>query len=151
MNVHFIFIFFCGSGRLLREAAGMGWAGRSGGINFNYTCQCQGYRVANGWSDWFAVNREGGGGGWWRYPRRQAAGPSSLERQPALRQLSETFIWSGNYNTHIHTQTHTPLHNTHSQTIPQLVYYIWYTHTRTHWGCPRRQMLQQLLDVTPHE
>lgn len=33
---------------------------------------------------------------------------------------------------HTYTHRHTPLHNTHSHTIPQLVYYIWYTHTHAH-------------------
>lgn len=115
MNAHFIFIFFfCGGGGLLQEAAGGSWAGRSGGINFNYTCQCQGYRVASGRSDWFAVNRGGGG----------------LVMEVSVATSSRPFItWEAagikaavrDFDLEWELQhTHTCWHNTQSHTIPQL-------------------------------
>lgn len=68
--------------------------------------------------DLASTGRKRRGCQWWRYLWLLAAGPSSPERQPALRQLSGTLIWSGYYNTHTrtcitHSLTQYSLHNIH--------------------------------------
>ncbi len=88
------------------------------GINFNYTCQCQGYRVASGKSDWFTINREGvrwGGLAVMEVSVATSSGPFITWEAAGIKEAVRDFDLEWELQ-----HTHTCWHNTQFHTIPQL-------------------------------
>lgn len=105
--------------RRWRVVATRRWAGRSRGINFNYTCQCQGYGMANGRSDWFTVNKEGEGGrvAVMEVSVATSSGPFITWEAAGIKAAVRDFDLEWELQ---HTHTHTRWHNTQFHTILQL-------------------------------